>query len=102
MAGCVRSASIRRFELGDELMPALGRQVEFEEFDGDESLARRVVRTKHRTQRAGTDLMKNAKRTERPWMRSAGSFRVQREDSSGRRWIVTLKHFRFNRLAVLQ
>ena len=36
-------------EFGDELMRALGRQVQFEEFDGDEPLASRVIGTKDRS-----------------------------------------------------
>jgi hypothetical protein len=36
-------------ELGDELMDTLRRLVEFEELDGDEALARRVVGAKYRT-----------------------------------------------------
>jgi hypothetical protein len=64
-------------EFGDELMSALGRQVESEDFDGDETIPVRIVRTKHRTQRAGTDLMKNAKWTEGVRRGGAGSFRVQ-------------------------
>jgi hypothetical protein len=34
------------FEFSDELMPAFGREIEFEQLDGDEALAGRVIRTK--------------------------------------------------------
>src|SRR3954453_23372089 len=72
------------FELGNELMHALGRQVEVEQLDGDEALARRVVRAKHGAQRPGANLMKNTKRSERVRERTARRFRVQRRISSGR------------------
>jgi len=67
----------QRVERGDELMDALGRQIEREQFDGDEAFALRIVRAKYGTKSPGTDLMKNTKRSERVWRRSAGSFRVQ-------------------------
>ena len=34
------------FEFGDELMPTFGRQIEFEQLDGDRVLAGRVIGTK--------------------------------------------------------
>jgi hypothetical protein len=34
------------FEFGDELMATFGREVEFEQLDGDEAFAGRVVRAK--------------------------------------------------------
>ena len=49
-AGCVRVGGDEALELGDELMGALGRQVEREQLDGDEPLALRIVRAKHRAQ----------------------------------------------------
>ena len=64
-------------EFGDELMPALRRQVEFEQLDGDEPLARRIVRAKHRSQGSRTNLMKNSKRSEGVRRRSASSVSVQ-------------------------
>ena len=64
-------------EPGHELMPALGRQVECEQLDGHQPLARRIVRAKHRPQRPRTNLMKNSKRSERVRRRSASSFGVQ-------------------------
>jgi hypothetical protein len=58
-------------------MRAVGRQVELENFDGDEAFPLRVVRAKHRSQGPCTNLMKNTKRSERVGRRSSGSFRVQ-------------------------
>jgi hypothetical protein len=52
------------FELGNELMRALRRQVEFEELDGDEPLQGRIVGSKNRTQCPRADLMQYAKRSE--------------------------------------
>ena len=66
-----------RFEFGDQLVDALGRQVESEQFDGDQSLAFGIERPKDGTQCASADLMKNPERTEGVWKRSTGSFRVQ-------------------------
>jgi hypothetical protein len=71
-------------ELGDELMDALRREIEPEQLDRDEPLARRVICAKHRSQRPGANLMKNTKRSERVRERSARSFRVQRRISSGK------------------
>ena len=65
------------FEFGDQLMDTLGRQVESEDFDGNQAIALRFVRAKHRTQSAGTDLMKYPKWTEGVWRGGAGNFRVQ-------------------------
>ncbi len=64
-------------ELGDKLMHAFGRQIETEDFDGNQAIAIGFVRTKDRTQSPGTDLMENTKRTERVRRRRAGSVRVQ-------------------------
>ena len=65
------------FECGDELMNTLGRQIELEEFDGDETFALGIVRPEDWSKGPRADLMKNTKRSERVWRRSAGSFRVQ-------------------------
>jgi len=59
-------------------MHALGRQIEFEELDCNEAFPLRVVSAEDRAQRPCPDLMKNTKRSERVWRRSAGWFRVQR------------------------
>ena len=67
----------QRLEFGDELMHALRRQIQAEQFDGDEPVAIGLVRTEHRAQRTGTDLMKHAKWTEGIRGRRADSFRVQ-------------------------
>lgn len=64
-------------EGGDQLMNALWRQIELEEFDRDEPLTLRVVRPEDRPEGPRADLMKNTKRSERVWRRCAGSFRVQ-------------------------
>ena len=54
-------------EFADQLMDAFGRQVEPEDFDGDQPIALRFIRAKHRTQSTGTDLMEHAKWTEGVW-----------------------------------
>ena len=64
-------------QLSHKAVHAVGREIESEELDSNQLVLFRIVGTKNRTQCACSDLMKNAKRTERPWMRSAGSFRVQ-------------------------
>ena len=83
-------------EFGDELMDALGRQIESKEFDGHETIMVRIERPKHRSQCAGANLMENPERTEGLWRRSTRSVRVQskllREGGS----IVTLKRRSFN------
>ncbi len=75
--GIVEACGNNPLELGDELVNALGRKVELEQLDRDQPFARRVVRAKHWSQRAGANLMKNTKRSERVRERSASSFRVQ-------------------------
>jgi len=72
-------------ELGDQLMHALGRQVELEQLDRDQPFPRCVVGPENGTERAGADLMKNTKRSERVRKRTTRSFGVQRRISSGRR-----------------
>ena len=64
-------------EFIDQLMDALGRQVEAEDFDGNQAVALWFIRTKHRTQSTGTDLMEDTKWTEGVWRAGAGNFRVQ-------------------------
>jgi hypothetical protein len=64
-------------EFGDELMDALGREVQPEEFDGDEPVAIRIERPKHGPQGAGANLMENPEWTEGFWRRSTRSVRVQ-------------------------
>ena len=64
-------------EFGNELMDALGRQVELKEFDGHEALAVRIERAKHGSQRAGANLMENPEWTEGFWRRRTRSVRVQ-------------------------
>ena len=65
------------FERPDQLMHAFRRKIEAEDFDGDESIAIGLVRTKDRSQSTITDLMQHAKWTEGVRRRGAGSFRVQ-------------------------
>jgi hypothetical protein len=65
------------FEFADQLMDTFGRQVEAEDFDRNQAIALRFVRTKHRTQSTGTDLMKYPKWTKGVWRGGAGNFRVQ-------------------------
>jgi hypothetical protein len=64
-------------EFADQLMDALGRQVEPEDFDGNQPIALRFIRAKHRTQSTGTDLMEDTKWTEGVWRGGTGNFRVQ-------------------------
>ena len=65
------------FEFGDELMHALGWQVELEKFDGDKPIAIGIERPKHGSQCAGANLMENPERTEGVWRRITRSVRVQ-------------------------
>ena len=64
-------------QLSDELMNALRRKIEAEEFDRDEAIALGFVRAKDGSQSSGADLVENAEWTE--GVRGAGirSFRVQ-------------------------
>ncbi len=64
-------------ELVDELVHALRGEIEREELHRDEPIAVGVVGAVHRAQRAGAQLMQNAKRAERVGWRSAGNVRVQ-------------------------
>jgi len=89
-------------ECGKEARDELGLKVEPELLDGDEPAWVRLVGPEDRTKDAGADLMENTEGSEGVRGRSAGSVRVQRGYSSGRWSMVTLKHFLFNRLAVLQ
>jgi hypothetical protein len=85
-------------ELADQLMHTLRRQIQAEQLDGYQPIAVGLVRAEHRTERAGTDLMKHAKWTEGIWVRRADSVRVQLKTPEGRRLIVTLYCCRFNGL----
>jgi len=76
--GGMREVSVnQRLQLGHEPVHAIGWEIESEELDGNELVLLGIVGAKDRAQCACSDLMKNAKRTERPRMRSAVSFRVQ-------------------------
>jgi hypothetical protein len=72
-----RSGGYEALELGREAVDALGRQVEPEEFDGNQTLAIGVVRTKDGTQSAGANLMENPERAEGIERRRIRSVRVQ-------------------------
>ena len=63
-------------EFSNELMHALGRQVESKEFDGDEPVAIRIECPKHRPQSAGANLVENPEWTE-GLRRSTRCVRVQ-------------------------
>jgi hypothetical protein len=67
----------QRFELCDEPMDAIGRQVEADQLDRDKTVGVRIVRAKHRAQRSCPDLMENSKWSEGVRRRRADSFRVQ-------------------------
>jgi len=77
-------------ECRHELMHALGRKVESVDLDRHQTIVFGVVRTKHRPQRARTDLMENPKWTKRVWRRRARGFRVQWKIPPGREFILTL------------
>ena len=66
------------FERRDQLMDALGRQIQFEELDRNQPLAVRVISAEHRSQRSSANLMQHPKWPECVWRRCAGGFRVQR------------------------
>ena len=78
-------------ELGDELMDAVGRQVELERLDRDVAIAIGAVSAKHRAEGAGADLLQYAKRTERIGERRPGCFRVQWKTPQEGENIVALK-----------
>ena len=67
-----------------ELVHALWRHIETQELDRDQPRTIGIVRTKHRTERSGTDLMKDPERSERIRGRGTGSFCMQRDNSSGK------------------
>jgi hypothetical protein len=71
-------------ELGYEQVNALGREVEPEQFDGDEPIAIGIVRTKNRPQYAGADLIQDSKWTEGGVWRRTRSFLVQWKTPQGR------------------
>jgi hypothetical protein len=52
-------------------------KIESEKLDRDELIFLGMIGAEDRTKRAGSDLMKNAKRTERFGMRGASGFRLQ-------------------------
>jgi hypothetical protein len=71
-------------KLGDQLMQSFRRQVEPQHLDGDQPRPIGIERPKDRAERSGTDLMQDPEPAERV-RRGAGSFRMQRDISSGRR-----------------
>ena len=64
-------------ELRHELVQAFGRQIEPEQFDGDEPIAIGIERSKHGPQSAGANLMENPEWTESVWRRATRRVRVQ-------------------------
>jgi hypothetical protein len=60
----------------------IGREIETEQFDGDEAILLGVIGAKYRAKSARTDLMENTKGSEGVRRRGAGSVRVQRGYSS--------------------
>jgi hypothetical protein len=64
-------------EIGDELMHTLGRQIELEQLDSDETVLFLVIRAKNGAEHAGANLMENAEWSESVRVRRAGSVRVQ-------------------------
>ena len=66
-------------EFGDELMHALGRNVQAKQLDRHEPILIGFVRAKNWSKRSGSNLMQDAKGTERVGKRRATGFRVQRE-----------------------
>jgi hypothetical protein len=50
-------------------MHALGRQIQFEELDRNQTFASRVISAEYRPKRACTNLMENPKRSESFWSR---------------------------------
>jgi hypothetical protein len=64
-------------QAGDELVDALGRQVETEQLYRNELVLLGIVGSKDRAERTRANLMKNAERTERVRRRGTASFRVQ-------------------------
>jgi hypothetical protein len=64
-------------ELTDQLIDLNGTQRQPEQLDGDLSIAFLLVRAKDGTERAGADLLKLAKTTNRIRRRWSGTFGVQ-------------------------
>jgi len=71
-------------ELSDELVNALGRNVESEDFDRDGTIVLRMSGAIDRTERAGANLMEDTERPEGVRRRRTSSVRVQCGYSSGR------------------
>jgi hypothetical protein len=73
------------FELGDEQVHPFRGEVELEHLDRHQTTAVGIGCTKDRAQRSRADLMKDAERAERVRRRGAGGFRMQWDNSCGRR-----------------
>jgi hypothetical protein len=67
--GVIQVGGDELIELGNELMDAFGRQIQFEELDRNQSFAPRVISAEYRPKRACTNLMENPKRSEGFWSR---------------------------------
>jgi hypothetical protein len=65
------------FECLDQLVHALGRQVETEQLDRNQPFTFSVISAEYRAERPCANLMKNSKGSERVGNRGAASFRVQ-------------------------
>ena len=89
-------------QLLHQLMRALGRKIEAEQFDGDETILLGLIGAEDGTESTCADLVKHAEWAEGVGRRGAGSVRVQWVLLKEGARIVTLKHTRFNRLGVLQ
>ncbi len=72
------------FQLGNEQVHAFGRQVQTEEFDGNEAVAFGIVSAKNRPEGTGANLMENPEPSEGIWRCSTRSVGVQLKDSSGK------------------
>jgi hypothetical protein len=78
MAGCDSPPATMRSRPATTLMHFFRREIELEQFYGDEPFAFGVVAAKDGSESSSTNLVKHAKRAERIGRRTAGLFRVQR------------------------
>jgi hypothetical protein len=63
--------------LDDQLMGTLGRKIDPEKLDGNETILFGLIGTKHGAKSTCANLVKHAERPESVGRRSAGSVRVQ-------------------------
>ena len=76
-------------QLGHELVRPLGRRIQREHFDGNQTLACRIVGAEDRTQRARANLMQDSERSEGVRGDIASSVSVQRRTPQEGAFIVT-------------